>query len=72
MQFKDDINEAKKHGKDVFYNEIRKKNNCYYARKLQGDVYIKDIFTRYWPEFKKRYERRLQRPGLIESIDKFN
>lgn len=71
MQFKDDINEAKKHGKDVFYNEIRKKNNCYYARKLQGDVYIKDIFIRYWPEFKKRYERRLQRPGLIESIDKF-
>ena len=71
MQFKDDINEAKMHGKDVFYNEIRKKNNCYYARKLQGDVYIKDIFIRYWPEFKKRYERRLQRPGLIESIDKF-
>lgn len=53
MQFKDDINEAKKHGKDVFYNEIRKKNNCYYARKLQGDVYIKDIFIRYWPEFKR-------------------
>lgn len=71
MQFKDDINEAKKHGKDVFYNEIRKKNNCYYARKLQGDVYIKDIFIKYWPEFKKRYEKRLQRPGLIESIDKF-
>ncbi len=63
MNFKDDINEAKKHGRDVFYNEIRKKNNCYYARKLQGDVYIKDIFIRYWPEFKKRYERRLQRLG---------
>lgn len=71
MQFKDDINEAKKHGKDVFYNEIRKKNNCYYARKLQGDVYIKDIFVRYWSEFKQRYANRLQRPGLIESIDKF-
>ena len=24
-RFSDDINEAKKHGKDVFYNEIRKK-----------------------------------------------
>ena len=71
MRFKDDINEAKKHGRDVFYNEIRKKNNCYYARKLQGDVYIKDIFIRYWPEFKKRYASRLTRPGLIESIDKF-
>lgn len=71
MKFKDDINEAKKHGRDVFYNEIRKKNNCYIARKLQGDVYIKDIFVRYWPEFKQKYEKRLQRPGLIESIDKF-
>lgn len=71
MNFKNDINEAKKHGKTVFYNEIRKKNNCYHARKLQGDVYIKDIFIRYWPEFKKKYENRLKREGLIESIEKF-
>ena len=69
--FTDDINEAKKHGKDIFYNEIRKKNNCYYARKLQGDVYIKDIFINYWPEFKTLYEDKLTRPGLIESIDNF-
>ena len=70
-KFKDDINEAKKHGKEVFYNEVRKKNNCYHARRLQGDVCIKDIFMRYWPEFKERHADRLQRPGLIESIDKF-
>lgn len=70
-RFSDDINEAKKHGKDVFYNEIRKKNNCYHARKLQGDIYIKDIFIRYWPEFKEKYKTKLTRPGLIESIDKF-
>lgn len=71
IQFKEDINEAKKHGRDVFYNEIRKKNNCYNARKLQGDVYIKDIFARYWKEFKNKYAARLTRKGLVESIDKF-
>ncbi len=26
----------------VFYNEVRKFNNCYYARKLEVDVFIKD------------------------------
>lgn len=69
--FPENIKEARKHGKDVLYNEIRKLNNSYNARKLQGDVYIKDIFVRYWPEFKKKYASRLTRPGLIESIDKF-
>lgn len=47
-KFKEDINEVKKHGKETFYNEARKKNKCYPARKLQGDVfYIKDIFIKY-------------------------
>ncbi len=69
--FADDINEARKHGKDVLYNEIRKKNNLYNARKLQGDVYLKDIFARYWPEFKSKYASRLGRPGLIDSVESF-
>lgn len=42
-QFKEQIIEAKQHGKDVFYNQIRILNNCYYARKLHGDISIKDI-----------------------------
>lgn len=47
-KFKEDINEVKKHDKETFYNEVRKKNNRYPARKLQGDVfYIKDIFIKY-------------------------
>ena len=71
LKFKDDINEAKKHGKEVFYNEVRKKNNCYYARKLQGDIYIKDIFKEYWPEFKEIYSKQLTRPGLVETIENF-
>lgn len=71
LKFKDDINEAKKHGREVFYNEVRKKNNCYYARKLQGDIYIKDIFKEYWPEFKEVYSTQLTRPGLVETIENF-
>ena len=46
-QFKEQINEAKSNGKDVFYNTVRKINNCYHARKLKGDIYIKDIFILY-------------------------
>ena len=71
LKFKDDINEAKKHGREVFYNEVRKKNNCYYARRLQGDIYIKDIFKEYWPEFKEVYSKQLTRPGLVETIENF-
>lgn len=71
MQFKDDILEASKHGKSVLYNEIRKKNNCFYARKLQGDISLKDIFINNWPKFKEIYKDRLQRKGLIETVDNF-
>ena len=68
-QFKNQLIEASKHGKNVFYNEVRKLNNCYYARKLQGDVSIKDIFLKYWSEFKEKYKHRLTRLDLIESIE---
>ena len=56
-QFKEQIIEAKKHGKDVFYNQIRILNNCYYARKLQGDISIKDIFKVYWNDFKDKFKQ---------------
>lgn len=68
-QFKSQLLEASKHGKDIFYNEVRKLNNCYIARKEQGDISIKDIFSVFWNEFKEKYKARLTRPGLIESIE---
>lgn len=67
--FRLQLKEASSHGKEVFYNEVRKLNNCYYARKLEGDVSIKDIFTVFWKEFKEKYSKRLTRPHLIESIE---
>lgn len=68
-EFRQQIIEAKKHGKTTLYNQIRILNNCYIARKEQGDVSIKDIFSVFWPEFKEKNKHRLTRPGLIESIE---
>lgn len=69
VQFKSRLERAKRHGKEVFYNEVRILNNCYYARKLQGDISIKDIFQIYWKDFKKKYYAQLKRPNLIDSIE---
>lgn len=68
-KFRSRLIQASKLGKDIFYNEVRKLNNCYVARKEQGDIYIKDIFSIYWKEFKEKYLHRLQRPGLIKTIE---
>lgn len=68
-QFKERLLQASKHGKSVFYNEVRILNNCYFARKLQGDISIKDIFSLYWDSFKKIYSHRLSRPFLVDSIE---
>ena len=70
-RFPDDINEARKHGKDVLYNEIRKKNNCPYARKLQGDVWLREIFRDNWGDFLAMFGPRLQRDGLIDAVESF-
>lgn len=70
-RFADELNEVKKRSPALFYNEVRKLNNCYNARKLQGDVYVKDIFTRYWDSFKEKYISKLTRPGLIDSVETF-
>ena len=68
-QFKPRILEAITHGKDVFYNEVRKLNNCRQALLEQGDIFIKDIFIHYWYDFKSKYINQLSRTGLIDSIE---
>ncbi len=70
-RFADELEEAKKHGRDVFINEVRKYNNCRHARHLQGDVSIKDILFAAWPSFKEKFAKRLSRPGLIEAVERF-
>ena len=70
-RFSEELEEAKRHGHDVWVNEVRKYNNCYHARKLQGDVSIKDIARAVWPRFKEKYAKRLTRPGLVEAVESF-
>jgi len=68
-RFRQQLNEAKASGYRTFVNEVRKINNLKNARDLKGDVYIKDIFIRYWEPFKEKYLARLQRPGLIKAVE---
>ncbi|MCI5940099.1 transposase zinc-binding domain-containing protein [bacterium] len=70
-RFSAELEEAKKHGHDVWANEVRKYNNCYYARKLQGGVSIKEIIKAAWPSFKEKYARLLTRPGLVKAVESF-
>ena len=70
-RFSAELEEAKKRGRDVWVNEVRKYNNCYYARKLQGDVSIREIVRAVWPSFKEKYASRLTRPGLVEAVESF-
>lgn len=70
-RFPDQLEAARKAGYGVWVNEVRKLNNCFYARKLQGDVSIREILRAAWPTFKKRHAERLGRPGLVACVEKF-
>ena len=68
--FKENLRIASKAGRDIRINEIRKLNNCPYARKLKGDISIQEIFENNRNEFKAINEDRL-RPAIVEEIEKF-
>lgn len=70
-RFSRELEEAKRHGHDVWVNEVRKYNNCLNARRLQGDVRIQDILREAWPSFKAKYSARLTRPGLVDAVESF-
>ena len=70
-RFLPELDEARKRGRDVWLNEVRKYNNCYYARKLQGDVSIREIIKAAWPSFREKHSSRLTRPGLADAVEKF-
>ena len=70
-QFKEDRYRAFKSGKAVYYNYLRKLNNCRYARVLKGYISIQDIFLKKWNEFKDKYYHLLLRPNLIKTIEDF-
>ncbi len=69
--FRYQINKARKAGKEVLINEIRKINNCRYARDLKKEYRLIDIMRYFWPEFKEKFIDKLSRPFLIETIERF-
>lgn len=52
-RFANELEEAKKHGRDVY--------NCRHAKELMGDVSIKDMLFAAWSSFKEGFARRLSR-----------
>lgn len=67
-EFRQRLLTAKNSG--VLVNEIRKLNNCSYARKLKGAVLLRDIFEDNRTNFKEKYKDKL-RGNIIKSIDAF-
>lgn len=68
--FKHQLYIAKKAGPEVRINAIRKLNNRRWARKLRGQIRIMDIFDVAWIPFKTKYADRLDRPGVVDSVEK--
>lgn len=52
-EFKDTLLKARKSGNSVLINTIRKLNNCRWARTLNGDISIQDIFIDEFDNFLK-------------------
>lgn len=51
-------------------NKIKKYNNCKEARNQSGKVSIKDLFVRYWDEFKVKYSKQLTRQSVIDNVER--
>ena len=69
-QFKDLISHARRSGNRILINTIRKLNNCRWARKLNGEISIQDLFIEYWDEFLQLNHDKEIRPAIIENVTK--
>ena len=47
QEFSELLSKAKNSGNSVLINTIRRLNNCRWARQLNGDISIQDIFIEY-------------------------
>lgn len=55
--------------KQLQANIINKYNNCKYARKLAGQINIKEIFKKYWESFYIKYKHRITRQSIIDNVE---
>ena len=55
-------------GQNVYENEYNKLNNIKYARVLNGNITIQEVFRNHWDEFLSWYESKGKklRPSIIK------
>lgn len=69
-EFAELISKASKSGKQTFINTVRKLNNCRWARQLNGDISIQDIFIDEFENFLKDNPSLKIRDAVIDNVEK--
>lgn len=69
-QYIDELEKAKKVSHECYVNTARRINNSVEARAERGQVTIKSILLATWTDFKERNYSLLQRPGLIDQVER--
>lgn len=61
---------ARKSSNPIFINTVMKLNNCRWARELNGDISIQDIFIEQFDNFIKDNSKLKIRNAVIDNIEK--
>lgn len=69
-QFAELLSKAKRSGRPVLINTIRRLNNCRWARQLNGDISIQDIFIEEFSNFVKKYPKISIRQSVFDNVNK--
>ena len=69
-KFRENILKAFRINKLFAENKIKKYNNCKEARRQEGKISIKDLFIRYWNDFKNMYSKQLSRQSIIDNVER--
>ena len=72
LSFKFQLLKAAKSGKFVHENEVNKLNNLKYARKVNGQITIQEIFKNHWPEFLdiQKAKGKSIRQSILKNVEK--
>lgn len=70
QEFAELISKAKRSGNPVFINTVRKLNNCRWARQINGDISIQDIFIDEFDNFLSDNNKLTIRKSVIDNVEK--
>lgn len=70
QEFAELISKAKRSGNPVFINTVRKLNNCRWARQINGDISIQDIFIDEFDNFLSDNKNLTIRKSVIDNVEK--